>query len=168
MRIGFVTSDEARGRDRELPSLITAATTAGLQADVVSWEQADAHKGLDMLVIRSTWNYVAKLKEFLAWARLFRGNEGTHDGPILLNPEAILRWNCHKRYLGDLARSDIPVVESYLVRSLPELLAYAQVHDRVVAKPAVGGGALGCSRLIQLTCCLLRRHIALQRRSGPR
>jgi glutathione synthase/RimK-type ligase-like ATP-grasp enzyme len=146
MRIGFVTSDEAIGRDSEMPHLMAAVVAAGLQAEVVSWEKGGAHESLDVLVIRSTWNYFAKLEEFLAWARLFRDNDGTGNGPRLLNSEATVRWNCHKRYLRELARSGIPVVESRLVRSLSELLAYAQRYERLVAKPAVGAGALGCSR----------------------
>jgi glutathione synthase/RimK-type ligase-like ATP-grasp enzyme len=146
MRIGFVTSDEAIDSDREMSNLMSAAAAAGLQAEVVSWERGSAHESLDVLVIRSTWNYVAKLEEFLAWTRLFRNNNRTGNGPILLNSEAVVRWNCHKRYLGELARNGIAAVESDLARSLPEVLACARKHDRAVAKPAVGSGALGCSR----------------------
>jgi glutathione synthase/RimK-type ligase-like ATP-grasp enzyme len=133
-----------------MPNLMEAATAAGLQAEVVSWEQHRAHEHthehLDALVIRSTWNYVTKLDEFLEWTRLFRDNDRTGGTPILFNSEPLIRWNCHKRYLGELASSGIATVESHLARSLPELVAYARAHDRVVAKPAVGNGALGCSR----------------------
>lgn len=146
MRIGFVTSNEALGRDREMSNLVAAAAAAGHEAEAVSWEADGDLESFDVLVIRSTWNYVSKLEEFLGWARKLRGNEGAGAGPVLLNPDVIVRWNCHKRYLGDLARAGIPVVESHLVRSFPEMLAYAQSTERVVAKPAVGGGALGCSR----------------------
>lgn len=146
MRIGFVTSQDVLGRDREIPNLLAAATAAGFEAEVVCWEACSACEDFDLLITRSTWNYIAKLEEFLAWARLFRGNDQPGGGPVLLNPEAMIRWNCHKRYLEELARHSIPVVESSLVTTLAELLACAQHHDRVVAKPAVGGGALGCSR----------------------
>ena len=141
-----MTSRDALDRDRETPNLLAAATAAGYEAEVVCWEACDPHKEFDLLVTRSTWNYIAKLDEFLTWARLFRGNTGSGSGPVLLNSEAIIRWNCHKRYLEELARHGIPVVESSLATGFAELLEIAQRHDRVVAKPAVGGGALGCSR----------------------
>jgi glutathione synthase/RimK-type ligase-like ATP-grasp enzyme len=146
MKIGFVTSEEALGLDRDMPHLMQAAADAGLQGKVVSWEQSGGHENLDVLVIRSTWNYVSKLEEFLAWARLFRDGDRTGDAPILFNSEALIRWNCHKRYLVELARGGIATVESRLVRSLTELVACARAHERAVTKPAVGSGALGCSR----------------------
>jgi glutathione synthase/RimK-type ligase-like ATP-grasp enzyme len=115
---------------------------AGLDAEPVAWEELHAGGDFAVLLIRSAWNYVARLERFLRWAQTFR------SGPTrLVNSEPMIRWNCHKRYLLELRQQGLPVVESALVHDLTALVHHAQRFERVVVKPAVGCGALGCSRV---------------------
>ena len=57
-----------------------------------------------MAVLRSPWNYIDHLDEFLEWA--------VHAGTVtrLFNPVEVVQWNTHKGYLRQLAKQGVPVV----------------------------------------------------------
>src|SRR5205807_689911 len=81
-------------------------------------------------------DYHLRLPEFLGWiARRERA------GSVVWNRADLLRWNCHKGYLRDLAARDVATVPTrWLARGeeidLRALLADAAWQDAVV-KPAV-------------------------------
>ena len=54
------------------------------------------------MVVRSTWDYVPRRREYLAWADRVAGVT------TLANPADVLRWNTDKRYLADLAAAGVP------------------------------------------------------------
>lgn len=93
-----------------------------------------------MVLIRSTWDYVERPAAFLAWL------DGLDARDIaVVNPTSLLRWNVHKRYLGDLAAAGVPVVPTELVHrgsptDLDEVRSRRGWSD-VVVKPAIGGSA---------------------------
>lgn len=95
---------------------------------------------IDGVLLRSPWDYVDRLEEFLAWlAALEDAGVGVWNHPD------VVRWNCHKRYLVELAGRGIDVVPTVLVAQgdatdLGELMAAQGWHD-AVAKPAVGAGS---------------------------
>src|SRR5437870_4357454 len=66
----------------------------------VDWRSAS------MVVVRSVWDYHLRLHAFLAWADRVGAATRLH------NPAALIRWNAHKSYLRELARSGVPVVET--------------------------------------------------------
>src|SRR5438270_14045332 len=90
----------------------------------------------------SCWDYHLRLPEFLGWiARRERA------GSVVWNRADLLRWNCHKGYLRDLAARDVATVPTrWLARGeeidLRALLADAAWQDAVV-KPAVSASASG-------------------------
>ena len=95
-------------------------------------------------MLRSPWDYVERLEEFLAWV--------DHAGraTALWNPPALVRWNTHKAYLLELASLGAPVVPTVLLQqgSAASLagIADAQGWNAVVVKPAVAVGAGGAGR----------------------
>ncbi len=92
-------------------------------------------------VLRSTWDYNLRLRQFLAWA------ESVAAVAPLYNPISLVRWNSHKSYLKDLAARGVPVVPTRWLKmaapvDLRALLA-EQCWERAVAKPAVGLATYG-------------------------
>ena len=58
-----------------------------------------------LALIRSTWDYIDRLPQFLAWV------EATGRRTRLLNPPAVVRWNTDKHSpWAELARARVAVV----------------------------------------------------------
>jgi glutathione synthase/RimK-type ligase-like ATP-grasp enzyme len=83
----------------------------------------------DLVVVRSTWDYVSRRDEFIAWAE---------SVPRLVNPAAVLRWGTDKAYLRDLARAGVPVVATTWLA--PGCAVALPTSGDFVVKPAVGAG----------------------------
>ena len=124
--------------DTELP-LIHDQLTGQAEVRVVSWDDpAMDWSTVDLAVIRSTWDYPARLAEFLDWV--------THcaDRTRLANPPEVIRWNCDKRYLGALRESGVPVTPtSYLPPGTAPVIPGDIVPGDLefVVKPSVGVNA---------------------------
>lgn len=130
-RVALVTSAEAKSLDEDLPPLLAALRELGVDAEAVVWD--DPKADWDRLaVVRSTWDYVPRRAEFLAWA---------DARTRLLNPAAILRWNTDKRYLREL---DVPVVPTEWIE--PGTSIRLPADRPFVVKPAVSAGAKDTAR----------------------
>jgi hypothetical protein len=145
--VALITAREARGLDEDLPPLEAAMHAAGLQTRVVDWDDPGVQwSSFDVALIRSTWDYTDRLREFLVWAD-FAGSVTT-----LLNAPQVVRWNTDKHYLSELARAGVPVVPSTFIesgenaeRALTEFLGRYSSEEFVV-KPAVGAGSRDTQR----------------------
>ncbi len=132
-RLAWVTARGARGRDDDEPPALAALAAAGVRVDVVDWDDpAVAWDAYDRAVLRSTWDYPERLREFLAW---LGGVEAATD---LRNPPDVVRWNVDKHYLAELAAAGLPVVPTTF--SEPGA-APAFPDGEFVVKPAVGAGS---------------------------
>ncbi|MBS0580207.1 MAG: hypothetical protein JSR36_13210 [Proteobacteria bacterium] len=146
-RIALVTARGARDLDEDLPPLVAAFAVQGAHAEVAVWDDPQVDwGGFDVVLLRSAWDYTERIGEFLAWV------ERTAALTRLLNPPAVVRWNCDKHYLLDLERAGLPIVPSEFVEPgqdpaarLDELLARHGCHELVV-KPAVGAGSRDARR----------------------
>jgi hypothetical protein len=135
MRAAFVTSQTYRPFDADLPLLVDAAHTRGIDADVVSWDDpAVDWISYDAVVVRSCWDYVPRRDEFLAWAA---------SVPALHNPYDVLRWNTDKTYLRQLAEHDVPVIETRWDVAPGDDLGD---HAEWVVKPTISGGSKDTAR----------------------
>src|SRR5687767_8517889 len=93
--------------DEEL--LMGALAEAGLEARLLAWDDPAApFDEARVTVIRSTWNYIHRVDEFVAWAE--------RVGPRLANPPAVVRWNVHKSYLLDIEAAGCAIVPTEIVR----------------------------------------------------
>ena len=97
------------------------------------------------VVIRSTWDYHHKPKQYEEWLRS-RAAEGTR----LWNPANVILANMNKRYLNVLADCGIDVIPSEYLQAgiscqLREVLE-RRGWDEAVVKPAVSAGAHGTWR----------------------
>lgn len=131
------------GDDR---GLLDALRERGVDAVPVAWTDPDADwDAFDAAVLRSTWDYVDHLPQFLEVTATI-----DHSPCTLLNPVDAVRWNTDKHYLDDLDRLGVPIVP--LVRGTageaPEIRAsIAEAGwEELVLKPAVGVGGSGVVR----------------------
>lgn len=94
----------------------------------VDWSDAD------LVAVRSTWDYVTRHAEFLAWT-------ASLDPARLLNGADVFAWNHDKRYLTDLG--DLPVVPTLLADDRDGLAQGVRRFGTAVVKPRVGAGGAG-------------------------
>ncbi len=145
-RIALVTAQEARALDEDLCPLANALHQAGVEAHIVCWDAPQQWSQFDMLLLRSTWDYMSRLHEFLSWA------EQAASAAPLVNSLPMVRWNIDKHYLGELARAGVPVVPTTFLEpgvdvatAVAEFLASNDCREFVV-KPAIGAGSRDAQR----------------------
>lgn len=143
--VGIATCQRLPEPDVDQDRLLSALAESGVTATMAAWDDpAEDWRRFELVVIRSTWNYIQYLEAFLAWAD--RAARATR----LYNPASVVRWNCHKSYLRDLEREGTPVLPTvWLERGAAcSLAAIMAEHgwDQVVIKPQVGTGSFKTER----------------------
>ncbi len=136
--VALVTAAPARHLDADLAPLAGALDAIGVPSEVVVWDDpAVRWSAYRLVVVRSTWDYVARHDAFLAWA------EAVASVTTLANPAPMIRWNTDKRYLRDLGQAGVPVVPT--VFHEPNHPVHVPPIE-VVVKPAVSAGAADTGR----------------------
>ena len=93
--VALVTARAARGLDEDLPPLAAALQAAGVRMEVVDWDDPTVDwESFDLALLRSTWDYTERLREFLVWV------DATARRTTVLNPPSVVRWNTDKHYLA--------------------------------------------------------------------
>jgi hypothetical protein len=146
MSVAIVTCVEMPEPDVDQDLLLDALRAEGVAPELVAWDDGSVHwDDYDLAVLRSPWNYIEHLNDFLVWA------EATSTQTTLLNPVDVVRWNTHKGYLRDLVKQGVPVVPTAWLGAgeaadLEDLMADRGWRD-VVAKPVVGAGSFLTDRI---------------------
>jgi O-ureido-D-serine cyclo-ligase len=155
--IALVTAREALALDEDMSPLLLALQGAGASVETPCWDDPAVDWGsFDRAVLRSTWDYVDRIEEFLDWTE--RCSEQTR----LQNPPAVVRWNIDKHYLVELAHAGVAVVPTRFVEpgadqrvELDRFLAQGQgaftvgtcgAFEQFVVKPAIGAGSRDAAR----------------------
>jgi glutathione synthase/RimK-type ligase-like ATP-grasp enzyme len=135
-RVALATCREFADLDDDDRLVIGELAARGIEAHPLVWDDASVDwAGFDLTVVRSTWDYVDRREEYLAWAQ---------SVPRLANPADVLRWNTDKTYLRHLSAAGAPVVPtSWFSPGDPVALANDGV---VVIKPSVGAGSRDAGR----------------------
>jgi len=143
----FATATGIWAEDIDAAPLTEACSAVGLDARPAVWDDPSVDwAAADLVLVRSTWDYVQRLDEFLNWA------ERVAAVTRLANSPGVLRWNTDKRYLGDLDRAGVPVVPTgYLLPDdRPDDLVTAVGElagdDHYVIKPTVSAGSKDTAR----------------------
>ena len=118
----------------------------GIETEAVPWDADVDWSAYDVAVIRSTWDYFHRPREFLAALERIRAAV-----PHFYNDLELVRWNVEKTYLLDLARKGIDVVPSLLrdhfaAGDLDGLFEELDAEE-LVLKPAIGASALDAFRV---------------------
>lgn len=129
--------------DPESHLLVGALARRGITAEIVAWDSAQQWAAYRLVVVRTPWDYFARLPEFLEWARM------TSALTDFVNPLSVIEWNSHKAYLRELASAGVATVPTlWIARGTVD--AAQRLRDRgwdeVVVKPAVSIGAIGALR----------------------
>lgn len=156
MRVALATSAVLPRPDADLPILVDAFRRAGVDATVVVWDDpAVVWRSFDAVVVRSTWDYLAKLDAFVRWI------DSTSRVTRLVNSAATLRWNLDKRYLFDLAAQGVDIISTTLVErgSMADWPALFGRHGELVLKPAISAGSFATVRIAAGDRAAAERHI---------
>ena len=157
LRIALGSAREALPLDEDMPVLVAALAAAGAQVSTPNWDDPGVDwSTYDAAVLRSTWDYVDRIGEFLDWC------ERCAAATLLLNPPPVIRWNTDKHYLAQLARAGVPVVPTRFVEpgTFAEREFYAFLQGgtsactvgeagdiaQFVVKPAIGAGSRDAAR----------------------
>jgi glutathione synthase/RimK-type ligase-like ATP-grasp enzyme len=141
--VALATAAELELPDDETALLAAALRRAGIDAVIEPWDGPFRWHDADLVVIRSTWDYVHRLDQFLAWI------DAADTAATVVNPAAVLRWNAHKRYLVDLVAAGVPVVETAFVErgsGVADVRTLVADATELVVKPAVSASAYGTAR----------------------
>ncbi|MDX6197845.1 MAG: hypothetical protein QOJ79_996 [Actinomycetota bacterium] len=132
--------------DPDEPALIAALARAGVAAQGHPWDDDLDWSSYDLVVVRSTWDYIARREEFLAWAGAV---------PRLANPVSVLRWNTDKRYLERLAAVGVPVVPTTYVTD-----HFEPPSGQYVVKPTVSAAAMDTAKYGPADEVVAREHVS--------
>jgi hypothetical protein len=144
-RVALVTCREIPEPDHDQELLLDAIRGAGLQAEMLAWDDPGGDPGVfDLCVLRSCWNYYEDPDAFLAWC--LRAATSSR----LLNDVEVIQWNLHKGYLRQLEDTGIPIVPTVWFErgeqvDLRETML-ARGWDDIVIKPAVSASSFGTRR----------------------
>jgi glutathione synthase/RimK-type ligase-like ATP-grasp enzyme len=143
--VRFVTCAALPAPDPDTPRLAAALDARGVEVEIADWrDPAVDWSTAPFTMLRSPWDYVERLDEFLAWA------EHAATVSALWNPFALIRWNTHKSYLLELSAQGAPIVPTVLLpqgsAAALDGIADAQGWNALVVKPAVGVGANGAGK----------------------
>ncbi len=151
-RVVLATSTVGLERDSDMVPLLDALRAQGLDAEAVRWDEPGYDwAACDSVVIRSTWDYSGRLEEYLGWADAVAAVTRLH------NPAGVVRWNCDKRYLGDLADRAVPVVPTAFLAPGEEL--EPPEYEQFVVKPTVSAGARNSARYTADQAALAAAHV---------
>ena len=177
VRIALVTAREALELDPDMSPLTAALCSVGATVEAPCWDDPRIDwTRYEAAVLRSTWDYVDRFDEFLAWC------DRCAARTRLLNPPDVVRWNTDKHYLVDLARAGVPVVPTCFVEPgvdagavLDAFLAgdgssltvgESSEFAEFVVKPAVGAGSRDAARYRRKETGAARAHLLRLVESG--
>ncbi len=102
--------------------------------DNVQWEKYDC------ILLKSPWDYVEKPILFYQWL-----DRMMHLNIPVLNPAAIVKWNCDKHYLKDISNAGLKVIPTAFVEQ-GEQFSYdhhvaAFNNQTLIVKPCISGSS---------------------------
>ena len=103
--LGIVTDKDRRDFVVDDRLVVDALVQRGVPVTPVVWGELPVGFLPDKLLLRTPWDYVNRLDDFLRWTE-----DVESSGRSLWNPSHTVRWNYDKRYLIELASRGIPVV----------------------------------------------------------
>ena len=102
----------------------------------IPWDLDADWKSFDLVIIRTTWDYHKRPKEFVEKLKFIQTQTR------LLNSSAVVEWNFHKGYLKELESRGVRIVPTEMFTypgkiTVPESWDY----ERFIVKPAISANA---------------------------
>jgi glutathione synthase/RimK-type ligase-like ATP-grasp enzyme len=156
--VAIATCAALPGLHHDDEPLLDALAERGVPTRILAWDDPSVDwSTAELVVIRSTWDYMERRDEFVAWA------ERVDRSTALFTPAEVVRWNTEKSYLRRWAESGIATVPTrWLDRGTAAVLADLldeEGWDRAVVKPVVSAGALGTIRLGRTEAADAQAHL---------
>lgn len=144
MTIALATAETLSEVDLDREPLSEALSEAGIDFEWHAWDEPIDWHRFDLVLIRSTWDYVRRIEAFSRWVN--------QCGDRLVNPAKLVTWNLHKGYLNELSLAGVGVVPTRLIHkgdnaSLTQ--AASKMDSDYVIKPAVSAGSFGTYKCAQ-------------------
>ncbi len=140
MKIAFLTCKDLDGFVVDDNFLRLAFEARGDQVREVPWDAPTDWSQFDVVLIRTTWDYSARLQEFLEVLKKIEA-----AGTRLLNPLELVEWNARKSYLRQLQDEGIPTIPTIFHQGVSKGFltdAFAVfASETLVVKPVVGAGS---------------------------
>lgn len=122
---------------------MAALASRGIDAAPVVWDAPEIDwASYDLVVIRNTWDYTERPREFVAWAQ---------SVPRLHNPGDVVEWNVDKSYQRALEGAGLPIVPTIWLDPERNFDSRA-IHTRFpafgdfVIKPTISAGSRDTGR----------------------
>ncbi len=147
--IALVTDAESIVNDYDMPLLVEACKNAGLEEEVVRWDDEDVNwDDYASVILRSPWSYVERPESFIAWC------EKIPVASALFNPLPVIKWGLNKTYLLDLYNNGVNIVPTRLIRAsdgdstsdVRDFIGHHRMQSEIVIKPVVGAYSRGVRR----------------------
>jgi hypothetical protein len=152
MPIAVAACAELPELDDDWALLRDALAGVGLKGTAQVWTDPSVDwRAFDLVLVRGTWDYVARLGQFIDWVT------AVGDQTRLVNPAPVLRWNSDKRYLADLAAAGVPIVPTAWVGPGQ---AWEPPGAEFVIKPTVSAGGFETARYRVDDLAAARQHVA--------
>jgi hypothetical protein len=138
-RVAFATapSEYLGHADTDRPLHECACAALGIDLEYRVWsDPAVACGDYDLVIVRSTWDYLERLDDFTAWLDRMGALGSLH------NPAPVICWNLDKRYLFDLDTAGVPVIPTTMCSTAEEAVAaLGDLEGEVVVKPVGSAGS---------------------------
>ena len=138
--VALVTYDARPDPTDDDRLLADALKARGVSVHAVPWtRRATRWSAYDAVVVRSTWDYFHRSREFHEWLDALEA-----DDARVHNDVRILRWNADKSYLRELEARGIPVIPTRWL-DLGSTVTLGELRrgsgwSELVVKPTVSGG----------------------------
>lgn len=136
-RVAIATCAGLPDLDEDGGLLTAALERLGIAAVPAVWDDPEvAWDSFELVVVRSTWDYIPKADAFQSWI-------GSIEQTVpVANPAEVILWSMDKRYLRVLQDAGVPVTPTWWPEPggpLPDLADY-------VVKPTMSAGCLDTAR----------------------
>jgi glutathione synthase/RimK-type ligase-like ATP-grasp enzyme len=138
MTIALATCKKLPHLDVDDQRLHQALRQANIPTEIAIWDDVVDWSKYELCIIRSTWDYVPRYDEYIAWT------EQVAAQTTLWNPAPLIRWNSTKAYLQELQIQGIPIVPTrWLEAGNPGDFTGLMAENgwtEIVVKPLISAG----------------------------
>lgn len=136
-KICFLSCQDLVGKtpDDDL-AVIEIEKNQDYQVTYRSWDDNADWSYFDLVIIRTTWDYIQRSTEFLAKLKLISSQTK------LLNSLDVVKWNYHKGYLKELESKGVAIVPTHLFSFPGEIVIPSDwSYSHFIVKPAISATA---------------------------
>jgi hypothetical protein len=151
LRIAFITSAALPDLTPDDRLAVEALRARGAETVPAVWTDSSIDwSSFDAVILRSTWDYHRRAREFREWIDTLE-----LTGTRVWNPVPVLHWNMEKTYLQDLERAGVPVVPTIWLAQGTAADLDALLTERgwaeAIIKPVISAGATRTWRVAHAT-----------------